>query len=852
MQPASRDRLLGREDELALIEHSLDQGRRLVVITGIGGIGKSTLAMAALDAARASRVPVIPVWLESAHDEEDVVDELGGMLGVSLHGKLGERIARVAARLERMASPLVLFDAFESVLHAGVTVVDRLLVLVPGLRVLITTREWSEGGRGVVIRLGPLAVGSDDALGIELFRRRAPIALGHEPSTVSAIRRIVAGVDGIPLAIEFAAARTAILSLDDLAERVASDLGLLAQPGRMQGHRQATMRRVLDWSWQLLPEAAQHVLMMLSSLRGPFGIFDVEGVVGREGADVVDALQSLVQACMVHLVDPDGHRGPTYRLLMPIRGFTAHKLREAGLEPMARAQHRRWFLDGIEPDDEVWLRALDRHLDLLDARRAEFDRICEDDFAPIHRLRASIRRLCARDKRSLPLRNLARLEQVTRLVDPDARCRRTLLVAHLLLTEFAYKTGQPERMRAFLDRAEALCDDGDDVLRCRLQLQRAAMCNLEGDLDGARAWFHRAHSSALASGEPCCSGLAASGLAIMLGPDDPRSATLGRQALAFAEASGSSAVVWRVAAYLGELRVTERDSPERVTLLERAYEAAMRSGMRQAMHLASLHRALFRYQQGDVGGAIEDCQPVVDDTEHGFHPGLAGHVRLFLGFMLHHVQAYEEAARRYAAAARLLEGTHSGAVARWAAAFLARERGARDTPWPDAVPPGPEGRIIRAWHAAVTRDAPLTIGALVVDNTLPDGLLRLARVACARRRPPADALLLGPKALRAPDGAWVSTARWRVQRALLDVLVDAHIKRPGQALSYQEIVAEVWPDERRPMSDSSRNRMHVLLNSLRRAGLAAHIETVSDGWRLSPGLKVVLVDDGPSGPGQPP
>lgn len=838
--------LLGRASELARGRSALESGARLVVLTGIGGIGKSTLARAIAREAREHGDDVVVGWLEDIRTRDDVVDEVGGAFGLRLQDvPLDRRIAKIAAATTALNRPVLILDALEKVLEPGIAVIKQLLARTTNLRILVTSRVVLSHGGATEIRVGPLRgrVDGGQDPGIALFVRRCPIPLEETSTVHGLIDRIVTAVDRIPLAIEFAAARAAVLPLGDLAERVSTELQLVNPPLRDAAFH--SMLKTLEWSWQGLSQSVQHTLAQLAIFRASFCIEDAQHVVDADEVTVLNNVQQLYLASMIHLVDPAGSRGPEYRLLAPVREFAAHKLVASGEVDAADHRHRRWFLDGLEPDDDIWTRGIDRLHTLLAERRAEFDRIltCED--SPIDRLRALIRRLNAVDRRSMAKRNITRLERAVAHVEAGATVsqtqRRALASGYLFLCSCAFSLADAAQLEYYLERYTLWAEGLDASVISAGHYLRGTKCDLMGCHDEAREAFRRAYETASAGGEPCRWSQSAIQWAWHLGPDDPKTPQLKAEALAMAEKSGSSATLWFVATRSADLLIGTPTVSERLDLIERASEAASRSKIPHVTAYAMLYRALLHHQKGEISAALECCRRAVSLTEPQ-HSGVSGQAYLYSGWFHHHVQSYESAVADYQQALELLGQSYLTPVATWSRYLLQYERGIRCVP-PASFPSGNMGEVIHAWSRAITDDEPLVLDS---HPKLPEpgfvSLLHVAKAAVARRSPPEGALLIGPHAIRPPHAKWVSTRRRPVLRAIIDTLVQSRLFRCGERLDQRELVTRVWPHEAQPMSRSSQNRLHVLLNSVRRLGLSESLRSDRGGWCLSPDLQVILVE----------
>ncbi|WP_328325901.1 MULTISPECIES: AfsR/SARP family transcriptional regulator [unclassified Streptomyces] len=336
---------VGRESDIDALRGDLASAR-LVTLLGPGGAGKTRLSQEAAEAAAGAWPD--GVWLAElapVDDPETVPEAVLGALGARqtvLRGAGAEEI-RAADRhaddpLTRLAEHcsrrrmLLLLDNCEHVIAAAATLAETLLAHCPGLTVLATSRE-PLGVPGEVVRpLEPLPQPS----ALRLFAERGSAArpgfrTDDDPEAATEICR---RLDGLPLAIELAAARLRMLSPRQIADRLDNRFRLLTGGARTTLPRQQTLRAVVDWSWDLLDEPERTVLRRLSVFAGGCGLTAVEAVCGD---DALDGLGSLVDKSLV-VAAPSGEGEMRYRLLETVGEYAAERLDEAG--DRADAEHR--------------------------------------------------------------------------------------------------------------------------------------------------------------------------------------------------------------------------------------------------------------------------------------------------------------------------------------------------------------------------------------------------------------------------------------------------------------------------------------------------------------------------------
>jgi len=353
--PVQRSSFVGRATEKRVVHERLG-AHRLVTVTGVGGCGKTRLAL-----------EVAATELERFADGVFFVD-LSTLLEPTLVAAAVVAALRVVAgggnADERVVNFLVdrhvllVLDNCEHLLDAVAAIVDRVLSACPNVRILATSREPLALDGEQVWRVPSLGLPEGDTVegiaqseAVRLFvDRAAAVRPGFVLSTENApaVAEICRRLDGIPLAIELAAARVAHLAPREVAARLSDRFRLLAA-GRRGVQRQQTLQAVLDWSHELLSEPERALLRRLSVFSGGWTLEAAQAVCAGddlEATAVVDVLGALVSRSLVDAEDRGDHT--RYRLLETVRLYAQDRLVAAGEAEAVRTTHARWFLDHVE------------------------------------------------------------------------------------------------------------------------------------------------------------------------------------------------------------------------------------------------------------------------------------------------------------------------------------------------------------------------------------------------------------------------------------------------------------------------------------------------------------------------
>lgn len=369
--------LIGRGAQLAAVTELVGR-RRLVTIVGPAGVGKTRLAIevatvaTAMATATATATGVAGgawlVRLESARTEASVWQSVGEGLDVSAATE-----AMVLDRL-RDCDLLLVLDNCEHLVELVVHAVGRMLGAAPGLRVLATSQLplGLDGER--VYPLEPLTIKDSVALFTQRAMHQRPLRLDGETGQI--VEAVCRCLDGLPLAIELAAARTKVLSVREIARRLGDRFTLLNDPTSHRPPRQRTLRAAIAWSYDLLFPDDQRGLWALACFAGGATLGAVEGVLAALGvpaASGVDVVDRLADRSLLS-VDASADGSVRYRLLDSVREFSLDRLTEAGVADVALGAHAAWFA-ALAVSAERGVRGPEQaeHLQVVRAERSNID-----------------------------------------------------------------------------------------------------------------------------------------------------------------------------------------------------------------------------------------------------------------------------------------------------------------------------------------------------------------------------------------------------------------------------------------------------------------------------------------------
>ncbi len=491
--PAPLTSFIGRDSERSELVELLDPAHetpRLVTLTGPGGSGKTRLSLAvASQLADAYEDGIWFVDLSLISDSDDLPGTILSTLGIPESS--GDLVVDVLVEALQQKSILLIWDNCEHLMGGCAKLARFVLQQAPNIRILATSRQPLGMHGEAVWRIPPLpvpsemirrgAIHSDDAIAdlarnacVRLFCERARLvrsgfALIRE--NAAEVAQICRYLDGIPLAIELAAARMGMMSAHSLAERLDRSLHVLASSGVAVNERQRTLSGTLDWSYGLLSNSERALFRRLSIFSGGWTLETAEAICAGnqlDGPDILGLLAELIDKSLVQF--QAASFGGRYQLLEVVRQYAAERLEESGEADGLRRRHAAYFVDLAEtaepelrgPDQTLWLDQLEREYGNIRAAIGCY--VAQRELTAALRMAAAIwwfcftrgyyAEQCERLVRMLELADTSGIE-----IEPAVRAK-ALLAAGAL----AWKREQLPLARTLLEESVAIRRDiGDTV-----------------------------------------------------------------------------------------------------------------------------------------------------------------------------------------------------------------------------------------------------------------------------------------------------------------------------------------------------------------------------------------------------
>jgi serine/threonine-protein kinase PknK len=505
--PATVASFVGREAELTQL-HELLTTSRLLTLVGIGGVGKTTLAAHAAAKLRPQFTHGV-WWVELAElrDGGLLTEVVAAALGV--RDQRGRTLTDVLIEFLEQRHTLVVLDNCEHLVDDVATLVDTLLRHCQQLQILATSREVLDIDGEALLRLSPLScpaleanptlrtVGGYEA--VQLFVQRARAVLpGFEldDHNATAIADICARLDGLPLAIELAAARLRAMSAEQIAEELNDRFSLLSQRRRGTLARRQSLAACVEWSYELCTEAEQQLWCRLSVLAETFDLPTARGICGSDFPDIgahefLDLLCTLVDKSV--LIRVEHHGVACFRLLDTLRDYAKSRITETERLRLARC-HAAWYHQLLTDAEAQWFTG--KQLHWIQRLSAELPNIREalnfsltDCPAMAVDMTAALRLFWV--YQAVVSEGYQWANRALAAIPPEpsvARIRALFTVAHLALGSGELVTGL-----GWLAKARELLEVVDEpVTRGRIDFYDGYVAMLAGDLDRARGCLQRA------------------------------------------------------------------------------------------------------------------------------------------------------------------------------------------------------------------------------------------------------------------------------------------------------------------------------------------------------------------------
>jgi len=855
-------RFIGREEDLDALGGHFDEGGRLVTVWATAGMGKTRLALEFGARHAESDGTFVFCDLSEAHTVDDLLAAVGAALGVSLdHADTDEAIQSLAHAMAIRPRLVVVLDNFEQLVEPAASVVETWMGRAPRARFLVTSRERLGLDGEASHELAPLGVaaGHEDVMrgeAVQLFVDRALAYVGEltlDATSAPLVAELVTRLEGIPLAIELAAARVDVLGLRGLLDRLTERLDALDPGDRVADTRQATLRGAISWSWDLLDEAERRALADSSVFQGGFTLDAAEAVLGLDdsGRSALQALQSLRDKSLLRSrLDHDAVRFYPYQ---SVQAFAAEMLASSGQGGAARQRHadhylaaaRAWSAD-VERTGSV--EAMRHITDELDNLGAIFERSLSDPATVNDALDAL---LCMQPvltvQRPLP-GQITRLDRAVTAANngtPEA----SLLSATLRARGNARRAqGKPDRARGDLTRALELAEDAAEGA---VLADLGVLEQQHRHLGEARALYLRAlpiltETEALRDEGRVLGNLGA--VHHDIGDFDEAKAYYRRALGVFSEV-GDRRLEGIFLGNLGVLEVERGELPEARTHYRRGLDILETVGDRRLLAITLGNLGTLSHIEGDLNharqsheAALGHLREVGDMRSEGLCLGRLGAVVATLGDVdtaRLHIDEAELLLERLGDATGHAAVTLGRGFIELAEAARARVRG------DDEALKGHFDAVSERIEQARAGEPSLverSDDARTAIRILSGWLEQLDPSEDFAGSLSADAFLVGPDAqwCRPPGEAYQDLRRKRAARALLATLVDQHQRARGEALSTETLIAAGWPGERL-VASAGQNRLHVALNQLRRLGLEESLQRGDSGYLLDPTLDVQRV-----------
>jgi predicted ATPase/Tfp pilus assembly protein PilF len=838
-----RTTLIGREADARALGDLLEGADRLVTLVGTAGVGKTRLALH-LAAQRRAALPIIQADLRLAGSEEEAAAVVATAAGVSLAGHSDlPAVDRLGLALLAQGDLLLVLDNFEHLVGCAEATVGRWLELAPSLRCLVTSRHALGIAGEARYEVGPLA--PEPALELFLARVRAVSpGFAPTPAQTGAAREIVRRLDHLPLAIELAAARSVVLSLEEIRERLDRRFELLrAQPGHRTGARHGTLREALEWSWSLLSEDERRALAALAVCQGGFSAAAAVAVIGAGEEPGLERLSSLREKSLVLATVDDGHER-RFDLLESVRELAIEKLDQGPERAAVEQRHAAHFLQA----GQEWAASVDgpetlRHLradagNLVSAGRVGLQR------APEVSTRVALavcEALCLSGPHALALQLLDDVVAAAAAIDGGA----TELHARALFVRGGARLvwDRPDEGAADLELA-ATCarDAGAAASEAEARRRLGTVWRDTGDFERARHHLERAAELFAQIGDIRSLARTSGNLGTLYRQQGRLDAGLShyQRALEYHRQAPDRGSEGLVIAGIGHTHAARGEAEQARTSYQQALLLLRAVGDRRTQGIVLDRLALLALEDGEAGAAL----PLLDEARD--HLGAVGD---------HRHQAVVDAHRAVARAAvgwvadgesdlaRASESIDRVDDARMTAALRALRAAFQRVAARRASGRSAE---LRAARAALSDERCLaaTPGEVPFVEYLSDARRLLDRVlaGCLDERKPAAPVTDVRVIQVGPRAAWARLEGGKridlppLLARVFEALVRARIDDPGQPLEPAALAALVWPDQGLDRRAAG-VRLYAAIKKLRQRGLAAVIVHQAGGYLVHPAIR---------------
>ena len=869
--PSPLSRFVGRREALSDIRRHFNRGSRLVTVWGPAGMGKTRLAVEHCRLEKVADEAVLFVALAEVRDLPSASAKVALACGVRPSGESEAETGDLAGRaLAALGPVLLVLDNLEHLLPEVAATMATWLERAPSARVLATSRERTRIPGEAAMELLPLSLpadtgsgGAGDSEAVELFLVRVTEQRPDGPEgAVQAedVAHLVRALEGIPLAIELAAARYDVLGVSGLMSRLGHRLDLLSR-GR------TTLRGAIEWSWGLLPDDERVALARCSVFPASFTLDAATSVLRGLPAEPHDLVQSLRDKSMLRLApSADGAAPSRFDLYEAVRELAAEKLAQMpGEAALAASLHTDHFLERGE--------------DLL----SRFNRTGEVD---------ALAGIAA---------DLPHLSAIVSRAPGSLEALRALVVMDPAVATRGATGAHADR----LDRALRAVEQGNPPasLLGRALGARGRAQMLRGKPEEAGLDLERALSIAVVSGDLSLEAELVADLGVLWHRkgDLARAQGLYERALSVDRAAGASRTQGRVHGNLGAVHHDGRRTSEAIEHYEKALSILVTNGDLRLLGIVSTNLGTLEQERGSMRAARHRFEHAVALLRGVGDSRLHGITLTSLG-LLHHEEGRLEDARfcheqalqklvvagdRYSEGLAFVRlGAALAALGQLDEARVALHRAQRASPEPAALVEGAaelahafvdltlarrafEERRAEAAnsHLARARDRmDRAAGRFAETSDDVRALLRILERGLsavkgsrpaepssrAHGRAPERALLLAPEGrwLKTPGGAWQDLRRRGPGRRLLLKLVERQREAPGAGVSLDELRTAGWPGERMTAA-SAANRIYVALHQLRSLGLVDQVIRTLDGYLLDPNVPVYHVAIEPVGEDTP-